>query len=70
MSDRSVRTYNQNSKRRIQNEMTQAMGFVPFDELSAYEKIGKVLTNHHFHVSKSGRYGTVRPEMKTLDSFS
>ena len=32
--------------------MDEATGFVPFDELSAYEKIGKVLTNHHFHVSK------------------
>ena len=39
-----------------QNEIVQATGFVPFDELSAYEKIGKVLTNHHFHVSPLSRY--------------
>ena len=41
---------------KLQNETVQATGFVPFDELSAYEKIGKVLTNHHFHVSTISCY--------------
>ena len=37
-------------------ETFKATGFVPFDELSAYEKIGKLLTNHHFHVSTLSGY--------------